>query len=72
MSFDKNTYLFLGNPVKINYSSMYLKDPKFLDRLVLANSADLDQTAPRSGSALFMIPFASYWTNYRIWFDLFI
>ena len=33
---------------------------KFLDRQVWANSADPDQTAPRSGSALFVIPSASF------------
>ena len=31
---------------------MYLKDPKFLDRKVWANSADPDQAAPREQSDL--------------------
>ena len=42
------------------HRSDYCNDPKFLDRQVLANSADPDQTAPRgSGSSLFAIPFVS-------------
>ena len=40
----------------------YRKDPKFSDRQALANSAD--QTAPRSGSTLFAIPYAPLWTNF--------
>ena len=36
-------------------------DPKFADRLICANSADPDQTAPRgavwAGSSLFATPF---------------
>ena len=35
-------------------------DPKFSDKQVWANSADPDQTAPLSGSALFAIPFALF------------
>ena len=41
----------------------YRKDPKFSDRYVWANSADTDQTAPRSSpirSTLFAIPSASF------------
>ena len=42
----------------------YLKDPKFSDRQVWANSVDAYQIAPRgavwSGSTLFAIPSASF------------
>ena len=43
-----------------NISGNYRNDPKFWDKWVWANSADPDQTAPRSGSSLFAIPFASF------------
>ena len=33
--------------VNFNKTTCYRNDPKFLDRLVWANSADPDQTAPR-------------------------
>ena len=39
---------------------LYCNDHKFSDRQVWANSADPDQTAPRSGSTLFAIPAASF------------
>ena len=43
---------------------IYRNDPKFSDRYAWANSADLDQTAPRaavwSGSTQFAIPSASF------------
>ena len=39
----------------------YRNDPKFSDRKVWANSADPDQTAPRS--SLFAIP-VIFWTKY--------
>ena len=46
---------------KYNY---YCNDPKFSERYAWANSADLDQTAPRGaiwpGSTLFAIPSASF------------
>ena len=47
-----------------NEKLKYRNDPKFSDRLVWANSADPDQTAPRgevkSGSPLLAISFASF------------
>ena len=39
---------------------IYRNVPKFSDRYAWANSADPDQTAPRSGSTLFAIPSASF------------
>ena len=39
---------------------MYRNDPKFSDKLVMENSADPGQTAPRSGSSLFAILSASF------------
>ena len=42
----------------------YRNDSKFLDRYVLANSADPDQTAPGSGSSRFAIPFISFLIKY--------
>ena len=38
----------------------YRNDPMFSDIYSWANSADPDQTAPRSGSTLFAIPSASF------------
>ena len=40
--------------------NFYRNDPKFSDRYAWANSADPDQTAPRSASTLFAIPSASF------------
>ena len=37
--------------------SLYRNDPKFSDRYAWANSADPDQTAPRSDQGLHCLPF---------------
>ena len=55
--------------------SIYRKNPKFLDRQALSNSADLDQTAPRggvfwSGATLFAIPSVPFGQN-SLWKDVF-
>ena len=58
----KKVFLTLGPGT--NSKDRHRNDPMFLDRLVWANSADPDQTAPRgavsSGSSLFAVPFASF------------
>ena len=49
-------FLPISTPLTVSYRN----DHKFSDRQVWANSADRDQTAPRSGSTLFAIPSASF------------
>ena len=46
-SFVFQTQEFKLVPLLHNDDNAYRNDPKFLDRLVWANSADPDQTAPR-------------------------
>ena len=65
----------MSKPAFCTWETTYRNDPKFSGRLVWANSADPDQTAPRgavwSGSSLFAVPFASFWHN-TLRFGLFV